>query len=68
MLSKSAQDSLMQIQDRIQEVYNDLDSILGLGAEQEEAKQPSDELDALWINTQEVLAQSQGITIEGEKE
>lgn len=68
MLSKSAQDSLMQIQDRIQEVYNDLDSILGLGTEQEEAKQPSDELDKLWLTTQEVLAQSQGITIEGEKE
>ena len=67
-LSKSAQESLMQIQDRIQEVYNDLDSILGLGAEQEEAKQPSDELDKLWLTTQEVLAQSQGITIEGEKE
>jgi len=67
MLSKSAQDSLMQIQDRIQEVYNDIDNILGLGAENEEAKQPSDELDSLWLNTQEVLAQSQGITYEGEK-
>ena len=63
-LSKSAQDSLMQIQDRIQEVYNDLDSILGLG--EEEAEQPKDDIDALWLNTQEVLARSQGIINEGE--
>ena len=63
-LSKSAQESLMQIQDRIQEVYNDLDSILGLGGE--EVEQPKDDFDSLWLNTQEVLARSQGIINEGE--
>ena len=55
----------MQIQDRIQEVYNDLDNILGLG--KEEAEQPKDNIDSLWLNTQEVLARSQGIINEGEK-
>ena len=64
-LSKSAQESLMQIQDRIQEVYNDLDNILGLG--EEEAEQPKDDIDALWLNTQEVLARSQGVVNEGDK-
>lgn len=64
-LSKSAQESLMQIQDRIQEVYNDLDNILGLG--EEEAEQPKDSIDALWLNTQEVLARSQGVVNEGDK-
>ena len=64
-LSKSAQESLMQIQDRIQEVYNDLDNILGLG--KEEAEQPKDNIDSLWLNTQEVLARSQGIINEGDK-
>lgn len=54
----------MQIQDRIQEVYNDLDSILGLGGE--EVEQPKDDFDSLWLNTQEVLARSQGIINEGE--
>ena len=55
----------MQIQDRIQEVDNELDNILGLG--EEEAEQPKDDIDALWLNTQEVLARSQGVVNEGDK-
>ena len=46
-------------------VYNDLDNILGLG--EEEAEQPKDNIDALWLNTQEVLARSQGVVNEGDK-
>ena len=34
---------------------------------EEEAEQPKDNIDSLWLNTQEVLARSQGIINEGDK-
>ena len=45
-LSKGATESLVNLQDRIQEVYNELDMIIGFGSDESNVEMEIDELDA----------------------
>ena len=52
-LSKGATESLVNLQDRIQEVYNELDMIIGFGSDESDVEVEIDELDAEVEETQE---------------